>query len=153
MRTLMLTWFALCATVLHAQIDRGGTVSGHVTMVKPAARFIVGQPFAGRTNGATLGFLPLPISTASSVLDEPTAGSLAVAPVPAQDVITVTVAPSGTDRTFTLYDVEGRQGAQGKIDANAMSVTVNVAQLPVGTYTLVLRTTTRVERLPVVIVR
>lgn len=153
MRTLLLACLVCCTSMVQAQIDRGGTVSGHTTVAKPTARFIVGQPFAGRTTGATLGFLPLAAGSPSSVSTETATAGLMVAPLPARDLVTLSVDACAFVRTYTLYDGEGRQGLQGTIGANVHHTPINLAMLLPGTYSLVVRTGARMELIPVVIVR
>lgn len=135
---LLLMSFSAATT--SAQLYKTGWSSFHIVTSEPSTRFILGQVFAGRTNGATFGFLPLQPDKISGVQPTPlqsTENSISAWPNPAYDKISYSFTPSQVKRSYALYGADGTAVITGLVAAEESVLWLNVESLPQGVYSLV----------------
>ncbi len=128
------------ATTTTAQLYKTGWSSFHIVTSEPSTRFILGQVFAGRTNGATFGFLPLQPDKISSVQPRPlesNENSISAWPNPAYDKISYSFTPSTVKRSYALYRADGSAVITGSVAAEESVLWLNVETLPQGVFLMV----------------
>jgi hypothetical protein len=127
---------AFIVTDASSQLYKTGWASAHILTQSPSSRLILGQVFAGRTNG----FLPLQPELINSVQNDDQDASLPSMrawPNPANELVSFSLAASNVDRTYSLYNSSGVRVANGAVPQAATSLWLDVHELPAGVYSMV----------------